>query len=148
MYAPSVQTSHTHSANGDHACNTGLQCHTATMCTAEAYASHKQGMNMRHLVVLWSHCTMVTASPMHAAGRQNRSVTCNAVMAQVRPPLLHLTLEREAIWVGAREEIQHRGVVVQYVHRVLVVTPNGQMGVPTDGALGRGDVTRHELEKG
>lgn len=44
------------------------------------------------------------------------SVTCDAVMAQVRPPLLHLTLEGEVIRVSAREEIQHCGVVVQDVH--------------------------------
>ena len=69
-------------------------------------------------------------------------------MTQVRPPLLHLTLEGQAVGVRAGEEVQHSCAVVQHVHRVLVVAPNGQVGVAVDCALGGGDVACHQLQQG
>ena len=90
------------------------------MCTAEAYMTETMhDMNkVQTCVVVLCYALMYSAYNIpHAHSRRHIvSVTCDAVMAQVRPPLLHLTLEGEGIGVGAREEIQHRGVVVQNVH--------------------------------
>jgi len=44
------------------------------------------------------------------------SVTCDTVVTKVRPPLLHLTLEGQAVGVRAGEEVKHSCVVVQHVH--------------------------------
>ena len=68
-------------------------------------------------------------------------------MAEERPPLLLLPLECERVWVLAPEEVEHSGVVVQHIHRVLVVAPNGQVGMAADGALGGRNVSCHQLQQ-
>ena len=70
-------------------------------------------------------------------------------MTQVCSPLLHLPLEARShiVWVRGHEEVQHSCIAVQNIHRVLVVAPNGQVGVPVDCALCWGDVPSHELQQ-
>ena len=68
-------------------------------------------------------------------------------MAKVCSPLLHLTLEGECVRVLAAEEVQNGSVVVQNVHRVLVIAPNSQMGMPADCAFCGGEVSSHQLQQ-
>ena len=69
-------------------------------------------------------------------------------MAKVRSPLLHLPLEGDAVRVGGLEEVEYSSAVVQDVHRVLVVPPNGEVGMPADSSLCWGDVAGHQLQQG
>ena len=49
-------------------------------------------------------------------GDITRDLTCDAIVTQIRPPLLHLPLEGQAVGVRAGEEVQHSCVVIQHVH--------------------------------
>ena len=76
--------------------------------------------------------------------------TCDSIVTQVRSPLLHLPLESggHVVWVCGHEEVQHSGAAIQHVHRVLVVSADGEVGMPVDCALGWGEVPSHKLQQG
>mmetsp|Transcript_32749 Transcript_32749/g.83666 ORF Transcript_32749/g.83666 Transcript_32749/m.83666 type:complete len:262 (-) Transcript_32749:1342-2127(-) len=93
----------------------------------------------KHNAALLSLAEVANLGRLHLAS--------DAIAADKPAPLLNVTREGVIVGVHVLEELQRRHLLLQDIHRVLMIFANHQVAVARDDALGGGQLAGHELQQ-